>query len=111
MSEFIIIKTTYPSLTTAKKLVKFLLQEKLIACAQFQKIQSCYLWEEKITNDSEILLNLKTEKKLYSKIETIILQNHPYKIPQIICLKIANGSKDYFDWIDKNLVKTNKKLA
>lgn len=111
MNKFIIIKTTYPNLTIAKKLVKILLQEKLIACAQFCKIQSYYIWDEKFKNDSEILLNLKTQKKFYKKIEKIILQNHPYKVPQIISLRIEDGLKDYFEWIDKNLAKTNKKLA
>lgn len=99
MSEFILVKTTFPNITSAKKLVKILLQEKLIACAQFYEIKSSYIWEEKIQNNKEILLNLKSQKKLYKKIEKEILQNHPYKTPQIISLEINDGFQEYFSWV------------
>lgn len=99
MSKFIIIKTTYPNLASAKKIIKILLQEKLIACAQFCQINSSYLWENKIVNDKEIVLNLKTQKKLYQKVKEKILQNHQYQVPQIIAIEVSDADKNYGNWI------------
>ena len=104
--EFIIIQTTFPNLTLSKKLARILLEEKLAACIQLSKIESFYIWEEKINNDKEILVNIKSESKNFTKIEKIITKNHPYQIPQIIKINI-NGSKKYLNWIASNLI--NKK--
>lgn len=87
----------------AKKLAKILLTKKLAACVQFSKIESLYSWENKILQEKEILLSIKTTEKLYQKIEKEILANHPYKTPQIIAVEIKNGFKGYFNWIGGNL--------
>ena len=95
----IIIKTTYPKLNQAKNLAKILLTKKLAACVQFSKIESLYQWQNKIVAEKEILVVIKTKANLYQKIEKEILQNHPYKIPQIIWFKVDGGFKAYFDWV------------
>lgn len=100
--EFLIIKTTYPKLSDAKKLAKILLTKKLAACVQFAKIESCFNWQNKISNEKEILVSIKTKANFYKKIEKEILANHSYKIPQIIAIKIERGFFGYFDWIEES---------
>lgn len=99
---FIIVKTTCANLAKAKKLAKILLQEKLAACVQLEAIESFYSWEKKIVNSAEISLSIKTKKSRYKKIEKIILQNHDYKIPQILAIDINQGLEGYLHWIDTN---------
>ncbi len=100
--KFIIIETTYPDLKSAKNLAEILLAEKLAACIQFIKIESSYSWQDKIINDKEILLTIKTTEKLYKKIEKIIVKNHKYKTPQILSFEIKNGYEPYLEWISSN---------
>ncbi|MDX2082975.1 MAG: divalent-cation tolerance protein CutA [Rickettsiales bacterium] len=103
---FITINTTYPNSKIGKKLLQnlsqFLLEKKLAACIQSQKISSNYLWQEKIYYCEEILVNIKTEAKLYKKIEEIILKNHCFEVPQITVEKINGGLTKYLSWIAKN---------
>ena len=101
--EFLIITTTYPKLSDAKKLAKILLTKKLAACVQFTKIESNFKWQNKISCEKEILLSIKTKANFYNKIEQEILSNHPYKVPQIIAIKIERGFSGYFDWIESSL--------
>ncbi len=101
--KFIIIETTTNNLSIAKKLAKILLKEKLTTCVQFSKIKTSYIWEEKIKNDNEILITIKTKRDFYHKIEEIILKNHNYKIPEIIAKEITQGSSSYLEWIKANL--------
>lgn len=103
MKKFIIIQTTFPNLTSAKKLARILLTEKLAACVQLSKIDSFYIWEEKIANSKEILANIKSENNNFTEIEKIITKNHPYKIPQIIKINIDDISENYSNWIESNL--------
>jgi len=104
-NNFIVIKTTYPNLTEAKNLAKILLEKNLAACVQFQEIDSSYIWDEKIKNDKEILLNIKTVNKLYQLIEEIIKNHHPYQVPQIYSIKIEQGFEPYFSWIESICTK------
>jgi periplasmic divalent cation tolerance protein len=103
MKKYCVIKTTFKNLSEAKKMAKILLANKLIACAQISTIESFYSWNNKVINEKEVLLSAKTKVKLYKKAEKIILCNHSYKLPQIICLPILDGSKFYLDWIDSSL--------
>jgi periplasmic divalent cation tolerance protein len=47
-----------------------------------------------------VLLLIKTRVSLYKKLEKTLLENHPYEVPEIICLPVTKGSKSYLDWID-----------
>ncbi len=102
---FIVIETTYPKISEAKKLAKTLLIKNLASCIEFSKINSLYLWQQKIENSNEILVKIKTKNSNYNKIENVITTNHPYQLPQIISTKIDSAAKSYLDWIDSNLKK------
>ncbi len=100
--KFITIETTYPNLSSAKKLSKILLAKKLSCCVQFLPIKSMYFWQGKLKNNSEILVKIKSKNLLYKEIENIIKNNHPYEIPQIVASLINQGFKTYLNWIDSN---------
>jgi len=102
-NKFCIIKTTFDSRKKAKEMAKLLLEKKFIACAQIEEIESLYLWENKVTNQKEFSLLVKTRSTFYKKVESLILENHPYEIPQIIKISIQDGFDDYLLWIDNSL--------
>ena len=102
-NNFVIIQCTFPDIKSAKKLSKILLSKKLAACIHLQKIESLYIWQENIENAKEISVNIKTKLTNFSKIEKIIKENHPYKLPQVIAVEITKISPDYLSWIETNL--------
>ncbi len=101
-NDFIIIKTTYPTVSKAKDLANVLLKEKLAACVQLTQIESLYSWHEKIENEAEILVTIKTKSFNYERIEKLIKKHHEYRVFQIVSIKIDKGYKPYLDWIDSN---------
>lgn len=101
MKKFIIIKTTFPNLKEAQNLANILLTKKLAACAQFLEISSSYIWEGKLAQEKEILVEIKAKSTFYKEIEKEIIKNHSYKTPEIIVVNIEKGSKDYLAWIAK----------
>ena len=98
----IIIQTTYDDITEAKKMIRLLLEENLCACAHIQKIDSFYKWKDDLCEDQEYIVNIKTEKSNYPMIERKIKENHSYDLPEIIAIKICDGSLEYLKWLGEN---------
>lgn len=71
----------------AKRLAAHLLNKKIVACVNFFKAESSYLWHGKIENKKEIVLILKTKDANWKKVRSEIEKIHSYDIPCIIKLK------------------------
>jgi len=100
-NRYAVVMTTAGSEQEAKKITESLLEKKLAACIQHIGISSHYSWENKICNDSEILLLIKCRASLYSQIEEAIKANHSYEVPEIICVPVTVGFLPYLNWIDE----------
>jgi periplasmic divalent cation tolerance protein len=101
MEDFIVILVTASSEEEAKKIAQSLVEKRLAACVNIIKdVQSVFRWKGKISDEKELLLIIKTRKKLYKNVEEEIKTLHAYEVPEIIALPIISGSKDYLYWID-----------
>lgn len=101
MEDFIIILVTTSSEEEGRKIAGILIEKKLAACVNLIKdIESIYRWKGKISDEKEILMMIKTRKKLYRSVEEEVKKIHSYEIPEIIALPIISGSKDYLYWMD-----------
>ncbi|WP_072679682.1 divalent-cation tolerance protein CutA [Arcobacter sp. LA11] len=98
----VVIQTTCSNNEEAKKIAKVLIEKKLAACVQMSEIDSFYMWQDEFCNDKEILLNIKTKKENFKKIQSKIKELHSYDVPEIICINIENVSKDYKKFIGEN---------
>lgn len=104
--DYCVILTTTPNIDEAKKIAHCLVEKKLAACVNIiPEILSIYEWEEKINEDEEYLLLIKSRKSVFNELKDAILDLHSYDLPEIIMLPVEEGYKNYLDWIKKN---TNK---
>lgn len=84
----------------AKSLSELLLKEKVCACVNIIKdVDSFFWWEGKIDSGQEALLVIKTTDQIFSKLEKLIKDNHPYEVPEIIGFSAAKINKEYLDWL------------
>jgi len=96
----ITILTTCPDRMTAESIAKLLVERRYAACINLiDGIHSIYRWKDDIESTEETLLIIKTIKQRYPKVETTILENHPYDTPEVIALDIKNGAPSYLSWI------------
>jgi periplasmic divalent cation tolerance protein len=101
MEDFIIILVTASSEEEAKKVAQSLVDKRLAACVNIIKdVQSVFRWKGKILDEKELLLIVKTRKKLYKNVEEEVKNIHSYEVPEVIAFPIISGSKDYLYWID-----------
>jgi periplasmic divalent cation tolerance protein len=97
--EIILIMTTLDSIRDAKNLSKTLINEKLCACVQMEQIKSIFEWEGKLSEESEIRLTIKSISENYEAIESVILELHPYELPEIVSLPIQQCYRPFAEWV------------
>ncbi|MFH1875827.1 MAG: divalent-cation tolerance protein CutA [Candidatus Omnitrophota bacterium] len=86
----------------AQNMARMLLEERVCACVNIVKgVQSLYWWKGQITEANEAILIMKTKDSLYPKLKTMVKNNHPYEVPEIISYKIDQVNPEYLDWLNK----------
>lgn len=84
----------------AKKIIRRLLDDRLIACASiFPEIESMYQWEGRIEESQEVKIILKTVSKHFAAIQSYIQTHGSYEIPEIVQVDIAQGNSRYLSWV------------
>jgi len=103
---YMIIFCTVPDSTTAKKIARILVEEKLAACCNIlADLNSIFSWENKIHDEAELLLIIKSRKELFPALVRQIKKLHPYSVPEIIAIPIMNGNREYLKWMEENVKK------
>ena len=101
-SQFCFVYVTVPSSKVGESLISDLLSLKLVACANLlPEGSSFYEWKGKLTKEKECVLILKTVKTLYSKLEKVIKEKHPYECPCVLQIAIENGNPAFLNWIQE----------
>ncbi len=97
---FELIITTCPSHKAGRRIARALVSAKAAACVNMLgTIASFYRWEGRMNEDREVLLIAKTSSDRRSEAQRIILENHPYKLPEVIVLPVVAGSDAYLRWL------------
>jgi len=97
---FTLILTTSATLKEAKIIARKLVEAKAAACVNISRpVNSIYRWNGKIEKAKEVMLFIKTTSRSVRRVKKIILAEHSYQVPEIICLPIWQGHQPYMDWI------------
>ncbi len=102
-NKFIIVFVTTRDVAEAEKISKILVEEKLAACCNIvDKIRSIYFWDDKVCDENESLILIKTHSSNFKKLEKRIHSLHSYEVPEIVAIPVVQGSKEYLKWVKKN---------
>ncbi len=101
--DFIEVHWTSGTLDEARRLSRYLVQERYVACAQIVPwIESIYMWNNQLETGQESKIILKTCLENYPKIREIIEQNSKYEVPEITWFKIEGGNPSYMEWLQES---------
>ena len=88
----------------ASKIAKFLVKNKLVACANIiNNVDSIFLWKKNIKQVKEVLIVGKTMNKNVQKIIQNVKKLHSYVVPCIIFFDVKNGNTEFLKWIIKSV--------
>jgi periplasmic divalent cation tolerance protein len=107
-SDCSIVYITVPSNEVAENISSQLVNNRYCACVNIiPQLTSVYFWENKVQKDSELLLMCKTQSALFPELANYVKSIHPYSVPEVIAVPIAQGSADYLKWIVDSTKKPN----
>ena len=102
MTDKIIILTTWPDPAGAKALAEALVTRRLAACINvLPEMTSIYAWQGKLEQGAEHQLIIKTRRHRQDEVTALIVERHPYELPEILCIPVTAGLPGYLDWIDE----------
>ncbi|HKT51140.1 MAG TPA: divalent-cation tolerance protein CutA [Candidatus Angelobacter sp.] len=103
MTDTRIVLTTAGSPQEAEKIARALVERRLAACVNvIPQIQSVYRWKQKIEQETEWLLIIKTRLNMFESVRDAIKELHSYDLPECIMLDVSDGSEAYLNWINEN---------
>ena len=100
-TDAIVVLTTVASEDEAVKLVRTLLERRLVACGTlFPGARSLYRWQSKIADEREVVVLLKTRSARLDSLQSAFNELHPYKVPELLALPVSAGLGKYLEWIN-----------
>lgn len=102
-SEFIQIYWTCGSLDEARQTARYLVEKKLVACANIIPwIESIFLWNEQLDTAQETKVIFKTHAAQFEAVKEAILARSKYDVPEILMVPILGGNQEYLEWVAQN---------
>ncbi len=100
-----LVLTTLPNADAAAGLARALVEEKLAACCNIiPAVRSIYRWQDKLHDDNEVLMIIKTRSEQMERLKNRILELHPYAVPEILALPVESGYSGYLEWLAQSTV-------
>jgi len=106
MSNVLVIMCTCPDEATASRLASGLVEKQLAACVNILTgVRSIYRWQDETCDDEEVLMIIKSLALRYEEIESWLLEQHPYDVPEVVALPVSSVSDDYLAWLESSVKK------
>jgi periplasmic divalent cation tolerance protein len=96
----LLVLTTVGSAAAAQDLVRSLVAERLIACGTLLDAKSIYRWRGSVTEESEVVVLLKTRIERWDALRVAVAARHPYEVPELLAVPVEHGLEAYLNWLD-----------
>ena len=94
-----IVLTTLAADADARRIARTLVEEQLAACVNIlPPMTSVYRWKDRIAEDREQQLVIKTSAEQLAALQARLIALHPYEIPELLVLE-AGGAAAYAAWV------------
>ena len=103
--DLIAVFTTVATHEQADLLARAAVEKRLAACVQIEAIHSTYRWQQEVVSEPEVRLMFKTTQVHDAPLEALLRELHPYELPAIFALPVAEASAAYTDWVVASLAQ------
>ncbi len=106
MADARIVLSTVGSSEKAVEMARALMERRLAACVNIiGPIRSVYRWKDKVEDEQEYLLVIKTTSERAADLEAAFAELHPYELPERVELSIEGGSAAYLAWLGSQVTR------
>jgi periplasmic divalent cation tolerance protein len=100
VTEVLIALTTFATADDAARVVRVLVEERLIACGNIVPgVRSLYRWQGAVADEAEVLVVMKTRKQDWAALLSRLHELHPYDTPECLAVRVAAGAPKYLEWL------------
>jgi periplasmic divalent cation tolerance protein len=105
-SMFVIVLTTFPADGDADAIARTLVAERLVACVNIlPPMRSIYRWKGAVEEGGEHQLLMKTSAARVIALKKRLGELHPYEVPEMLVLSVADGAQLYLNWIEESVAQ------
>src|SRR2546422_2243558 len=91
----LLVLTTLASEQDARALVTALVADRLVACGTLLPgARSIYRWAGKVTEETEVVVLLKTDARKWDALAAAVRAKHPYEVPELLALPVERGRSE-----------------
>lgn len=102
-SSHLVVFSTAADSEQAGIIAQAVVTERLAACVNIVSgVRSVYRWNDKLVNDDECLLIMKTTESGFERLRDRIQSLHSYDVPEIVGIP-ATAAESYARFIDDNV--------
>lgn len=103
MSDRLIVLSTVARAEDGERIGRALVERGLAACVNVVPgLVSIYRWKGAVEREEERLLLIKTRRETFPALREALVSMHPYEVPEVLALPIADGHAPYLEWLDAN---------
>ena len=100
----IVVFVTVPDRDRGLAMARRVVEERLAACAQvLPGITSIYRWQGAIEEDAEHLILMKSFRGAFPTLCSLIVELHPYDVPQVVAVPATDVLGDYLAWMRSSM--------
>lgn len=101
--EYLLVLATCPGHAVAAEIATAVIEQRLAACVnRIGAVQSWFRWNDRLEQEDEVLLLIKTTRARFPALQTAIGSLHPGEVPEIIAVPIVAGSAAYLAWLSES---------
>ncbi len=99
-AEVVLLLSNFPDADAARKAVRTLVEERLIACGNLvPDVESIYEWKGALATSTEVMVICKTPPARAAEAQARLRTLHPYEVPEILQLSVSAGWPEYLAWV------------
>jgi periplasmic divalent cation tolerance protein len=99
----VIVLCTAPDSGATEEMVRKLVEEGVVACGNIvPDVNSIYRWKGNVEAAAEALIIFKTTEVSWPRLMQRLPELHPYDVPELLLLKVADGLAPYLNWVEES---------
>jgi periplasmic divalent cation tolerance protein len=104
--DLILVLSNAPDKLVAMRIAHHLVEERFAACVNVgAPVTSMYAWQGKLEGGEEVPMWIKSTVGRQQALIARLSELHPYEVPEIIVLPVADGLPAYLQWVRHELTQ------